>query len=162
MEPTSLEDMMRKELCHIAGELKKINDGIMEMTKERDQLQSRFEALRKYIKATYNKGKEIPAYEDATPKDVLEGIDDSLLARLPDMVQHAALLLSERHPEDMYYKDLSYELQKKGVEIPGENPDANLLAHINRFPWLIKRTSRGRYRIVPVEEREIPYHLTRR
>lgn len=62
--------------------------------------------------------------------------------KISAIVGESVTALAEIWPKDMHHRE---HLESKGVKVGGKRPANNLVAHITRFPDLIKRTSWGRY-----------------
>lgn len=60
-----------------------------------------------------------------------------------------AYAILEDSQEGIHYRDLVEQLERRGVHVPGQDPAANLIAHITRDQRFV-RTARGTYGIAGI------------
>ena len=67
----------------------------------------------------------------------------TLVTPSPMLIENASAIMNEIG-KPIYYRELAMKMKDKGIAIPGTDPAANLLAHVNRDERF-DRTARGTY-----------------
>lgn len=136
-----LEAELRDELMRLGRQLNEMNSRVEEVVKARDTVKAQYDALRTYVEMTFKHSEGTHAgLDEPSPMTAPLTLD----RQIPLIVKRAHELLLNC-PEGMHYTKILETLKQNGVDVPGQNPAANLLAHISRFPQLFERRSRGVY-----------------
>ncbi len=107
------------------------------------ELQARVQEIGKTIEVRRGQAQRIMDLLSAEGKDIK---DPEVLALNPVAVDDVAYdyIKTRGAKEPIHYHDLAEALMTKGIQIPGQNPAANLLSHISRDDRFV-RTAPGTY-----------------
>lgn len=137
--------MLQAKRSEVAGEIESLRT---EQRRLADTIATREAQLRNLD--------ELLAIEGVTDAPVEPRTTRSLPPRGPSQgfLDEAAGVIREAG-EPVYYQDLVLRLRDRGIEVPGRDPAANLIAHMGRDDRFV-RTGRGTYGLSDLHEPAVP------
>lgn len=133
---TDLEDLLRAERQQLETEAAGLQGQLKEAQERLSGLQRRLEHVRALLDE-----KEPPETPDAISQ-ASRGYSANGRSHVCDI---AETILGERNGQPMYYKELAQEVIRRGGDLYGATPWANLTARMVQDPRFVRPTAKGFY-----------------
>ena len=131
-----LQTLLVQEQQELEAEFEELQGRIGQAKERLGNVQSRLVHVRALLGEESTK--ERPGDQQSSDHDAVRGKGSSAC-------DIAVEVLSERNGQPMYYKDLTQEVMRRGGELNGATPWANLTARIVQDPRFVRPTAKGFY-----------------